>query len=215
MSEHPILYSFRRCPYAIRARMALAYSGIAVELREVHLKHKPAAMLEASAKGTVPVLQLPGGRVLDESLAVMRWSLDHADPDHWLLPSQVSEDEELIRHNDGPFKASLDLYKYADRHPEQSQASYREQAMPFLHQLNGALERNRWLLGPQMRLADVALFPFIRQFAMVDRPWFDAAPLDALGAWLDRLLEMELFKSIMLKTEPWVKGQAPVILNTG
>lgn len=211
MSDLPILYSFRRCPYAIRARMTLAYSGVAVELREVLLKDKPVDLLNASSKGTVPVLCLPDGVVLDESLAIMRWSLAQSDPDCWLDALAAPAHLELVQQNDGPFKAWLDQYKYADRHPEHPEAWYRDQALPFLQQLNGRLETNRWLQGPRMQVTDVALFPFIRQFAMVDRAWFDSAALDDLRCWLGTMLELPLFRAVMARNKPWEAGQAPVI----
>jgi len=218
MSELPILYSFRRCPYAIRARMALTYAGVTVELREVHLKNKPGAMLEASAKGTVPVLVLPGAQVIDESLSIMHWALDtslknDADPDNWLAASESQEHKDLVEYNDGPFKLSLDQYKYADRHPEHSSEWYRGQAMPFLQSLNQRLQQNPWLLGSHMQLTDVALFPFIRQFAMVDRPWFDASGLDALRGWLDTILGLPLFQAVMIKNGPWVEGQSRIVMS--
>ena len=121
MPDLPVLYSFRRCPYAIRARMALAVAGMAVELREVLLRDKPEAMLEVSAKGTVPVLQLPDGWVIDESLEVMDWALTQNDPEDWA--DTCADTEALIAYCDGPFKGWLDKYKYADRHPEQSQVT--------------------------------------------------------------------------------------------
>ncbi len=188
--------------------MALAYARIPVELREVQLRNKPAAMLKASAKGTVPVLVLPGGHVIDESMAIMHWALDtsvqdHSDPDNWLTASGSPEHSDLVEHNDGPFKANLDRYKYADRHPEHTCEWYREQAMPFLKRLDENLQKNSWLLGSHLQLADVALFPFIRQFAMVDRQWFDSAGLDALCAWLDKLLGLRLFQAVMVKNSPW------------
>lgn len=182
--------------------MALVYAGIGFELREVSLRDKPPEMLAASAKGTVPVLVLPGGQVLDESLQIMHWALACSDPDHWHDAADHEASELLVKDNDGPFKHWLDRYKYADRHPEHSEAWYRDQALPCLQRLNGMLERSDWLLGRHMKLVDVALFPFIRQFAMVDRDWFDQSGLDALRRWLDRLLSHELFKCVMQKQPP-------------
>lgn len=207
MIEPPVLYSFRRCPYAIRARMALAYAGISPEIREVHLKNKPTAMLAASAKGTVPVLVLSDSQVIDESLAVMHWAIRQSDPDHWLVESNCKETDHLIKLNDGPFKARLDQYKYVDRHPEHTEQWYREQALPFLQDLNQRLKTRPWLMGSHMQLADVALFPFIRQFAMVDRAWFDNAGIEGLRHWLDTMLELPLFKDVMLKRDLWVESE--------
>ncbi|WOJ94854.1 glutathione S-transferase [Congregibacter variabilis] len=214
MQSVPILYSFRRCPYAMRARMALSYAGVRVELREVVLKDKPSAMLEASPKGTVPVLILPGGRVIDESIDVMFWALRQRDQDHWLtlepggkLPRELIE---LIAENDGSFKGMLDKYKYADRHPQQSADWYREQACVFLGTLETRLSDKPWLHGSQLGFADVAIFPFIRQFAMVDRPWFDQTPYSQLRRWLDDLLGSELFTSVMHKHPKWTPEQSPL-----
>lgn len=212
--QAPILYSFRRCPYAMRARMALAYAGIRVELREVVLKDKPSAMLEASSKGTVPVLILPDGKVIDESIDVMYWALTQEDPDNWLgLESDKNlrkEISELVTENDGAFKAMLDKYKYADRHPEQSADWYRDQACAFLLTLETRLNKTQWLQGSQLGFADVAIFPFIRQFVMVDPPWFDQAPYARLRRWLDTLLGSELFTSVMHKHPQWTPEQAPL-----
>ncbi|MFK8043833.1 glutathione S-transferase [Congregibacter sp.] len=207
----PLLYSFRRCPYAIRARMAVAYSGAQVELREVVLKDKPAAMLAASQKGTVPVLVLADGEVIDESIDVMRWALSHADPDGWLPRDEDSTGASLIAENDGSFKILLDKYKYADRHPEHDAKWYRDEACEFLERLEQCLKKNDWLSGSTKGFADIAIFPFIRQFAGVDREWFDQAPYPALRAWLDRLLGVSLFTRVMKKYPQWVPEQPPEI----
>ena len=195
----PILYSFRRCPYAIRARMALHYAGIEVELREVLLKEKPASMLGASAKGTVPVLIFPDGRVLDESYDVMCWALGQNDPDQWRRQQSQSDTEKLIQYNDGEFKRHLDHYKYFERFPEYSQEEYRAEAEKFLVILEEKLNNQNFLLGDQISLADVAIFPFIRQFAFADKQWFDQSPYPKLQHWLAFFLESELFLAVMKK----------------
>ena len=212
MTSTPILYSFRRCPYAIRARLAVAYAGVEVELREVVLKNKPEEMLEASAKGTVPVLVLPDGKVIDESMDVMHWALDHADREHWSSPTATETVEHWIEENDGPFKHWLDRYKYADRHPEHPQEWYREQASAHLSALETALADHPWLHGDQRGFADAALFPFIRQFAFVDMDWFATSPYPNLRAWLNRWLEDPLFLIIMDKYPRWEPDQEPVSL---
>ena len=194
-SNLPVLYSFRRCPYAIRARMALFYAGIAVEIREVDLKAKPAHLLEISPKGTVPVLELINGDVLEESLRIMHWALAQADPEHWLITSD--EVDVLIKWNDGEFKYYLDRYKYADRYPAFHQDYYRNQASGFLRELNERLTRNRYLCGQQLSIADVAIFPFIRQFASVDMAWWQHAPFQAVNNWLQGFVESELFALVM------------------
>ncbi len=209
----PILYSFRRCPYAIRARMALHYAGISHELREVMLKDKPVAMLQASAKGTVPVLCLPDGCIIDESQDVMLWAVRQNDPEHWLPAAALSESLEWISANDAEFKTHLDHYKYWERYPEQSQEHYRSQAEVFLQRLEQRLSQHSWLLGPGMTLADVAIFPFIRQFAWVDKAWFDRAAYPAVQQWLQDFLQSSLFLDIMPKHSAWREGDSPVLIS--
>ncbi|HMB60658.1 MAG TPA: glutathione S-transferase [Xanthomonadales bacterium] len=205
----PILYTFRRCPYAIRARMALAYAGIEVESREVFLKNKPPSMLQASPKGTVPVLVLPGNKVVDESYDVMCWALEQNDPAGWFRPELQAETDALINENDFPFKRNLDRYKYADRYPGQTAEQYREAGEAFLQKLQAQLVGQRFLFGENMTLADVALFPFIRQFAFVDKAWFDQSPYPDLQRWLEAFLESGLFLSVMKKKAFWVESPAP------
>ncbi len=201
----PILYSFRRCPYAMRARLALAVSGTRCQLREVKLRAKPPAMLAASPKGTVPVLVLPDGAVIDESLDIMRWALARHDPEQWL----TRDDPALIAANDTAFKQALDRYKYPDRHAADPLA-HRAEGLAFLHDLDARLASHGQLCGPARGLTDAALFPFVRQFAAVDRTWFDARPLPHLHGWLSAHLASDLFAAIMLRLEPWQDGDAPV-----
>ncbi|MCL9800574.1 glutathione S-transferase [Pseudomonas sp. AKS31] len=191
------LYSFRRCPYAMRARMALRYSGVPVDIIEVSLKAKPAEMLAISPKGTVPVLDA-GGRVIDESLEIMRWALAQNDPQDWLLDDD-SRIAELIDANDQGFKLHLNRYKYAERYPEQPMEVYRAEGALFLQRLDELLTDRQYLLADHASLADIALLPFVRQFAHVDREWFAQTPYVRLQAWLQRFLESELFTSIMKK----------------
>ncbi|WP_213938200.1 glutathione S-transferase [Pseudomonas sp. dw_612] len=196
------LYSFRRCPYAMRARMALRYSGVEVQIVEVSLKAKPAEMLALSSKGTVPVLAVEG-RVIDESLAIMRWALAQNDPEDWLLkddPVGQQRIAELIDENDQAFKVHLNRYKYAERYPEQPMEHYRAEGEVFLRKLDELLEGRDYLLAGHMSLADVALMPFVRQFAHVDREWFGQTSYGRLQVWLQRFLDSDLFTSIMLKT---------------
>ena len=195
------LYSFRRCPYAMRARMALRYSAVAVDIVEVSLKAKPAEMLALSGKGTVPVLSADG-RVIDESLDIMRWALAQNDPQDWLLkndPDAAAHIAPLIEQNDQVFKVHLNRYKYAERYPEQPMEVYRSEGEVFLRRLDQLLEGRDYLLADHPSLADVALMPFVRQFAHVDREWFGQTPYLRLQAWLQRLLASELFTSIMKK----------------
>jgi glutathione S-transferase len=195
------LYSFRRCPYAMRARMALRYSGVAVNIVEVSLKAKPAEMLALSSKGTVPVLSVDG-QVIDESLAIMHWALAQNDPQDWLLKDDPVGQQHiagLIEENDQVFKVHLNRYKYAERYPEQPMTVYRAEGEVFLRRLDELLEGRDYLLAEHPSLADVALMPFVRQFAHVDREWFGLSPYRRLQAWLQRFLESELFIGVMAK----------------
>ena len=195
----PILYTFRRCPYAIRARMALAYAKINVHQCEVDLKNKPQEMLAASAKGTVPVLVLEDGRVIDESLDIMIWALTQSDPDGWLSPELNSRSAELIQINDVKFKPLLDNYKYPQKSEQKEPEYYRDQAQIYLSQLNSLLMKNHYLLANHISLADVALIPFIRQFYMVDNQWFENSEYKHLQRWLNSFLNTALFLNIMKK----------------
>ena len=206
MSPHPTLYSFRRCPYAMRARMAVMQSGVVCELREVVLRDKPASMLALSPKGTVPVLQLTDGTVLEESLDVMRWALSVNDPDNWL--DTHDESTSLLTQLDGEFKDALDRYKYHVNHPEHPQSYYRDEGAKFLALLEDRLGANggKALFDTRLTFADIAVFPFIRQFAFVDKAWFDDTPYLLLQNWLSSHLESDLFLSVMTKYPAWKPG---------
>jgi glutathione S-transferase len=198
-----VLYSYRRCPYAMRARMALAYAGIAVEIREISLREKPASMLAISPKGTVPVLQ-SDGLVIEQSYDIMKWALRQSDPDQWLSKDTESLIDEWVTKNDGPFKKLLDQYKYPDRYPDVQLEETLSQAVAlFLGPINEQLKTNRYLLGPKISLADIALFPFVRQFAMVDPDWIDQSGLNFLKQWLNEHIESPLFLSVMQKYPTW------------
>ena len=206
----PVLYSFRRCPYAIRARMTLRYSGVQVDLREVVLRDMPRELLACSPKATVPVLVLPDGNVIEESRDIMEWALAQHDPHHW-QPQPGSPGaavaQDLITANDLEFKPQLDRYKYAERYPQHSRAWYRSQGERFLADLEQRLTGHVWLLGDHISIADIAIFPFIRQFALVDRAWFDAGTWLHLRHWLDGLLQAELFTAVMHKYPAWRSGE--------
>ncbi|MDF2639246.1 MAG: glutathione S-transferase [Novosphingobium lindaniclasticum] len=204
MPADPILYSFRRCPYAMRARLALLVSGTTCELREVKLSGKPAEMLEASPKGTVPVLVLADGTVIDQSLDIMRWALKRNDPAGWL----ASDDAALTAANDGPFKHDLDRYKYPHRHGSDATA-HRESGLTFLRMLEARLAENAHLCGPCTGLADAAIMPFVRQFAAVEPTWFEMQSLPRLQAWLHAYLNSDLFTAAMLRLPPWQPGDQP------
>ena len=202
MSDNlPLLYSFRRCPYAMRGRLGLLASGTECELREVKLANKPAALLEASPKGTVPVLVQPDGSVLEESLDIALWALGRHDPQGWL----ERYDGELVAANDGRFKHDLDRYKYPDRHDSDAE-EHRESGLAWLRELEARLQSSRCLSGESTGLTDAAIFPFIRQFANTDRAWFDAQDLPHLHAWLAMHLASELFARCMVRHQPWAEG---------
>lgn len=212
-SPLPILFSFRRCPYAIRARLAVKASTVQVALREVVLADKPSEMLLCSPKGTVPVLQLADSAVIDESLDIMLWALKQHDPQKW-LPSNVRDEKDtfhLIGFNDKEFKPWLDKYKYADRFPEYSMEYYRQQGEGFLLQLEERLDKSAYLMGDKISLADMAVFPFIRQFAHVDKHWFDQSEYKKLQDWLQQLLGLPLFNEVMQKYPKWTCEQAPLV----
>jgi glutathione S-transferase len=204
----PILYSFRRCPYAMRARLAVWASGVTCEYREVKLSAKPASMLEISPKGTVPVLHLPDDGVIEQSLEIMLWALQKCDPLGWLQ----HQDADLIAENDGAFKHDLDRYKYPERH--QSDAlHHRAEGVAFLSKLDQRIALRGYLAGDGYGLADAAIMPFVRQFSAVDAAWFAVLPLPALHGWLTAQLESEHFGAIMHRWTPWQEGDAPIIFG--
>ena len=209
----PVLYSFRRCPYAMRARLAIAASGQRCELREVILRNKPAEMLAASPKGTVPVLIRSDGRVLEESLDIMRWALERSDPQTWLSPPSGSLEDmlALVARCDGDFKYHLDRYKYASRYEGTDAQAHRDQAAAFLFELEKRLQTTSHLFGDRPVLADMAIAPFVRQFSIADPAWFAAQPWPRLRAWLDGLFKTELFERVMRKYPEWRSGQAAAL----
>jgi glutathione S-transferase len=195
----PILYSFRRCPYAMRARLALDVSGQAHELREIALRNKPAEMLEASPKGTVPVLVLPDGAVIDESLDIMLWALGCNDPERWLTPESDSLGgmRALIAQFDSHFKSNLDRYKYPARFEASDPSVSRTAACQDLELLEQRLARGAYLAGSAVSLVDMAIAPFVRQFANVDATWFASLPLGGVRRWLATIVTSERFERIM------------------
>ncbi len=191
----------------MRARMAVAVSGIQVELREVVLRDKPSEMLEASPKATVPVLVLPDGKVLEESLDIMRWALVQSDPEGWL----GHEGHELISATDGPFKQALDRYKYPHRYGLTDGLALRDAALAHLTHLNDPLADKAYLGGAKPAFTDIAIFPFVRQFAATDAEWFAARPLPALQSWLSSLVDSDLFAQIMVRYPQWKDGDAAIL----
>lgn len=210
MTARPVLYSFRRCPYAMRARLALLSGGVECELREVRLAAKPADMLRVSPKGTVPVLVLPDDTVIDESLDIMRWALGQHDPQSWL----VNVRHDLIMQNDGPFKYHLDRYKYASRY--QSDPDYHgAEALKILENLGTLLGTGAFVHGSQPGLTDAAIAPFVRQFAATDPEWFASMAPARVREWLQAFLKLALFERAMCRPAPWRPQAVPVLLGQG
>ncbi|WP_428687030.1 glutathione S-transferase [Roseibium sp.] len=211
MTTYPILYSFRRCPYAIRARLAIAASGRIVELREILLRDKAPEFLRTSPTATVPCL-MDGDRVLDESLDIMLWALGQRDPEDWLRPDTAGLKTalDLIRTCDGPFKRHLDRYKYDTRYDDADREVERAGAAGFLWRLDGQLAGSGWLFGARASLADYAILPFVRQFANAGRDWFDAQGWKALRTWLERFESSGRFQQAMPKWRKWQAGDPPV-----
>lgn len=207
MSHPPILWTFRRCPYAIRARLAIVSANATVELREIQLRNKPDAFLQTSPTNTVPALH-SNDTVLDESLEIMTWALEQNDPQGLL--DMPDDGWDLIATNDGPFKTALDHTKYATRYPDLDPEAEREKASVHLAYLDQKLSGGTWLFGSRPTIADLALLPFVRQFAYIDRSRFDAQPWPFLIAWLDRFLESELFAKVMGKHPVWSEGNQKI-----
>ena len=198
----PLLYSFRRCPYAMRARLALASAKKTVILREINLKNKPQEFLSIAPKATVPCLVTPH-KTIHESLDIMLWALDQNDPEHWL---EVSSDAfELIQHCDGPFKNSLDLIKYQSRHKNINISKEQKVIEIFLNRLNGMLTQ-KFLYGDSLTIVDIAVLPFVRQYALIDKEWFYAQNWINLIYWLDSFLISKFFRSIQTKYPVWTVG---------
>ena len=206
--SRPVLYSFRRCPYAMRARLAILASGLKVELREIVLREKAPEFLASSPKGTVPVLVTPSA-VIDESLELMLWALNRSDSESWLAMSE--EGYEWIARCDGPFKTALDHTKYAVRYPDLDPEQERGRAAEFLSDLNLQIAGSDWMFGATCTLADMAIVPFVRQFANSDRSWFDAQPWPNLQRWLSGSLASDHFARIMTKYPKWQAGDRPVL----
>jgi UPF0176 protein len=211
----PILYSFRRCPFAMRSRLALAVSGQVCELREVVLRDKPQALLDASPKGTVPVLIDGEGQVLDQSLDIMLWALERNDPEGWLTPDQGTVDDmrRLIAQFDEGFKYHLDRYKYPERYADVDAQVHRAEGAQYLERLNTQLSETPYLFGQRAALADMAIAPFVRQFAITDSDWFNTQPWPDLQTWLVTWLNSDLYTRIMQKYPQWVSDSDGVIFR--
>ena len=210
MRKYPRLYSFRSCPWAIRARMALAHTQISVELREILLSERPDKLYAISSKGTVPVLELEDGKVIDESFDIIMWALDQTNTD-WM---EINPDQQLkmIHANDHEFKPWLDKYKYHQRHPEHTKEYYQDQCDAFLSNYNEILKMQPYLIGEKIQLLDVAVFPFVRQFAFVDLQYFETKYFN-LNQWLLARKDSGLFNSIMDKYIQWEPDHDPMIVS--
>ena len=194
----------------MRARMAIAISGQRVEFREVILRDKPPSMIELSPKGTVPVLSLSSGQVIDESLDVIDWALNQNDPDNWLRSSQSEKTLELIHINDNEFKYHLDRYKYSKRYDNEDPLIHREKCLIFINELEEQLRTSRFLYDDEISALDISILPFIRQFRIADMDWFDSLQKPNIQNWLMKFLESKLFKSIMMKYEKWEEGDEKI-----
>ena len=207
----PILYSYRRCPYAIRARMALAFTDVQVEIREISLKNRPEELYEVSKKGTVPVLITIDGFVVDESLKIMLWALKNNSNQRWLIDDH-NKDIKMINENDVLFKKWLDRYKYHDRYPENSKEHYRKKCSDILSDYENQLNNTKYFLRDSISIADIAIFPFVRQFANVDYQWFENNYIK-LTSWLEEICSSNLFIQIMKKYEIWNDKNKNIIIN--
>ena len=214
MLSTPVLYSFRRCPYCMRAHMALKYVNLKIILREVELSDLPKEVLAVSPHGTVPSLIISEGEFMDESWDIVKWAIQQNDPDNWLGKNNeyLQDAEMLVETNDFSFKEDLDHYKYADRYPEHPMEYYRQRGEEFLEELEEMLEQNIFLLAGKITIADISVFPFIRQFAMVDKEWFDQAAYPRLQRWLDFMLDSEWFHEAFKKHEIWKSGSEDIYL---
>ena len=213
--KYPVLYTFRRCPYAIRTRMAIKSSQITVEIREIELKNKPREFLELSPKGTVPVLLTDSGQVLEESLDIINWALDSNDPNNLLSECNLSKSQfkELLKKLDDDFKINLDKYKYPNRYQGVDRNFNRDANLNFLANLDNLLKKSKYINCNHLTLIDYLIFPFIRQFRNVDENWFDCLNFNYLKKWLNKLMESEDFKSIMKKYTVWNSNQIPIYTN--
>ena len=210
--KYPILYTFRRCPYAMRARFAIRSSKIKVEIREIKLKEKPSEFLNLSPKGTVPVLITNSGEVLEESLDIIYWALNKNDPHKWLAKGKLENKDirKLLDDLENKFKPNLDKYKYPSRFSGVDQYLHRDKNLCFLKKLNSYLENNKSLNCEHLSLLDYAIFPFVRQFRNVDQEWFDKLNFIFLNKWINQIIDSKDFSSIMKKFKKWEPNDVPI-----
>ena len=214
--EYPVLYSLQHCPYAMRARMAILLSKQPVMLRAVVLKSKPKEMLQASAKGTVPILVIAPSTIIDQSLDIMIWALSKSDPNNLLcseneniLPEMLA----LIGRYDDEFKNCLEKYKSAKRYHEDSKEQYRDACEIFIVELEQCLKKNQYIMGENPSLVDYAILPFIRQFARVEKQWFRQTPYPSVQQWLKAQLQSKLFSKTMKKYPLWLENHESFLLG--
>ena len=210
--KYPILYTFRRCPYAMRARFAIRSSQIVVEVREIKLTENPSEFLKSSPKGTVPVLITNSGEILEESLDIIYWALNKNDPNKWLAKGKLENQDiiKLLYDLENKFKPNLDKYKYPSRFSGVDQFFHRDKNLCFLKKLNSYLENNKSLNCEHLTLLDYAIFPFIRQFRNVDQVWFDKLNFSFLNKWINQIIDSEDFSSIMKKFKKWEPNDVPI-----
>lgn len=213
--KYPILYSFRRCPYAMRARLAIKASGIIVEIREVELKNKPKEFLGISPKATVPIVCISSKQIIEESLDIMEWALKINDPLKLLKYEKLNRIEihNILNKLENEFKQNLDRYKYSSRFDLPSPKLYRDKNLQTLNEFNNLLQNNKGICSSHLSLLDYAIFPFIRQFRNVNSVWFDSLELKFLQTWLYELIDSDEFSSIMKKYEIWNPNQKPIYTN--
>ena len=210
--KYPILYTFRRCPYAMRARFAIRSSKIIVEIREIKLQEKPSEFLKISPKGTVPVLITNSGEILEESLDIIYWALNKNDPHKWLAKGTLENQDitKLLDDLENKFKPNLDKYKYPSRFSGVDKYLHRDKNLCFLKKLNSYLENNKSLNCEHLSLLDYAIFPFVRQFRNVDQEWFDKLNFIFLNKWINQIIDSKDFSSIMKKFKKWEPNDVPI-----
>ena len=213
--KYPILYSFRRCPYAMRARLAIKASGLIVEIREVELKKKPKEFLNISPKATVPIVYISSKQIIEESLDIMEWALKINDPLNLLKNEKLNRIEihSILNKLENEFKQNLDRYKYSSRFDLPNPRLYRDKNLQTLNEFNNLLQNNKGICSSNLSLLDYAVFPFIRQFRNVNSVWFDSLELKFLQTWLYELIDSDEFSSIMKKYEIWKPNQKPIYTN--
>ena len=213
--KYPILYTFRRCPYAMRARLAIKASGVIVEIREVKLKNKPEELLNISPKATVPVLYISSKKIIEESLDIMKWALEINDPLKLLKQEKLNRIEvhNTLNKLENDFKQNLDRYKYSSRFDQPNPELYRDKNLKILNEFNNLLQHNKGIYSSHLSLLDYAIFPFVRQFRNVNSVWFDSLELKFLKSWLYELIDSDEFSSIMKKNLIWEPNQKPIYTN--